>query len=223
MSGRRFAVAEGVNLNVAEHWTDAHLLRAQKRILDRQYQEALADLEAAATIPANLPLGLSGGGGRSIYRSADIAYLTGNAYEAMGDHRKAVESWTRAAASSPAGQGGRRGGGTMAGFATDTGTQSYYQALALKKLGQTEKAQGIFQSLIESGQWALQQTAGAEISRGGRSGRGLSDRASMANAHSLMGMGYLGLGDQARALSELREASQTSPDLIGPRIVSLVK
>jgi len=111
----------------------------------------------------------------------------------------------------------------MAGFATDTGTQSYYQALALKKLGQTEKAQGIFQSLIESGQRALQQTAGAEISRGGRSGRGLSDRARMANAHSLMGMGYLGLGDQARALSELREASQTSPDLIGPRIVSLVK
>jgi len=37
MTGRQFAVAEGANLNVSEHWTDAHILRAQKNIPAKRY------------------------------------------------------------------------------------------------------------------------------------------------------------------------------------------
>ena len=58
MTGRPFAVAEGANLNVAEHWTDAHLLRGQAKLAAKQYREALADFEAAIALPSNLPAGL---------------------------------------------------------------------------------------------------------------------------------------------------------------------
>ena len=95
MTGRKFAVAEGANLNVSEHWTDAHILRAQKNIQAKRYQEALADLEAAVTIPSNLPLGAAGFGAGA--RNTEVAWWTGVAYEGLGDHQKAVESWTRAA------------------------------------------------------------------------------------------------------------------------------
>jgi len=67
MTTHAFAVAEGANLNVADHWTDAHILRAQTEIRARRYAEALADLEAAATTPANLPMGFGFGGGNARY------------------------------------------------------------------------------------------------------------------------------------------------------------
>jgi len=106
MTGRQFAVAEGANLNVSEHWTDAHILRARKEIEATRYQAALADLQDAVTIPSNLPLGAAGFGAAT--RNAEVAYWTGVAYEGLGDHQKAIESWHRAEAPAQAGTG-RRG------------------------------------------------------------------------------------------------------------------
>jgi len=212
MTGRQFAVAEGANLNVSEHWTDAHILRAQKNIPAKRYQEALADLQAAVAIPANLPLGAAGLGAGA--RNAEVAYWTGVAYEGLGDHQKAVESWRRAEAPAQPG-GGRRGGqgGPMGG-----GAQQYYQALALQKLGQMDQAKTIFAGLVESGKTALQQPAAAGGGRGGRGGRAQSPRARMASAHYLTGLGYLGLNDRAQAKSELGQAVEMSPDLVGARV-----
>ncbi len=48
MTGRHFASWEGTNLNVAEDWTNAHLLRGRQRLAARQYREALADFETAS-------------------------------------------------------------------------------------------------------------------------------------------------------------------------------
>ncbi len=194
MTGHTFAVAEGANLNVAEHWTEAHILRAQARIRGGRYKEALADLEAATIIPANLPLGSGFGGGNA--RGPEMAYWTGVAYEGSGDGQKAAECWTRAAAP---GAGG--------------GAQAYYQGLALQKLGQAEKAQALFQGLVQAGQQSTVPAGG----RGGRGGRALSPRARSANAHYLAGLGYLGLKDQAKAKAELSQAVQISPDLVGAR------
>jgi tetratricopeptide (TPR) repeat protein len=189
MTTHTFAVAEGANLNVVEHWTEAHILRAQTEIRAHHYIEALADLEAAATIPANLPVGIFGDAN---IREAELAYWTGIAYEGSGDTRKAAESWKRVVASPPP-PANRR--------AT---AQAYYQALAFQKLGQPEKAQALFQGLLQSGQNELQQRAA---------------RARAANAHYLAGLGYLGLKDQVQAKAELTQAVQISPDLVGARTV----
>jgi Tfp pilus assembly protein PilF len=70
---------------------------------------------------------------------------------------------------------------------------------------------------VDSGQRALQQPAPAEAGRGGRGGRGQSPRLRSANAHYLIGLGYLGLGDTAKAKAELAQAAGISPDLLGAR------
>ena len=198
MTGRHFAVAEGANLNVSEHWTDAHILRAQKYIQAKRYAEALADLQAAVAIPANLPLGAAGFGAA---RNAEVAWWTGVAYEGSGERQKALDSWDRAA-HAPAGS-----------------AQAYYQALALEKLGQADQAKTIFTGLVDSGKAALQQTAPAAApGRGGRGGRAQTPRARMAAAHYLEGLGYLGLNESAQAKAELSQAVEMSPDLVGARV-----
>ena len=208
MTGRKFAVAEGTNLNVSEHWADAHILRSQQNFAAKRYQEALADLEAAVTVPENLPTRGSSA------RNAEVAYLTGLAWEGLGDQAKATESWNKALA--PAPTTGRRGGGTV----TPSPAQSYYQALSLQKLGQADKARAMYQSLVESGQKALAQPAAPAAPRDPSESRPpppLSPRLRAANAHYTIGLGCLGLGDAAKAKSELTQAVETSPDLVGAR------
>ena len=132
MTTHTFAVAEGANLNVVDHWTDAHILRAQTEIRSRRYKEALGDLEAAATIPANLPMSFGSGGGNARY--AELAYWTGVAQVGCGETQKARESWKRAV--------------TPAEPAANA--QAYYQGLAFERLGQTKEAQALFQALVQS-------------------------------------------------------------------------
>jgi len=211
MTGRKFAVAEGTNLNVAEHWTDGHILRSQQSIAAKRFKEALTDLQAAVTLPDNLPS--SGFGGGAGGRSAEVAYWTGVAYEGMGDRDKAAEFWNRGAAPDLAGAGGR--GGAAAGVPAG-GAQSYYQALCLQRLGKAGEAKALFQSLVESRQRALQPPPAIPGGRVG-TGRQQSPRVRLANAHYLAGLGYLGLNDLVKAKAELTEAVQAYPDLVGAR------
>src|ERR1035437_3365262 len=216
MTGRKFAVAEGSNLNVSEQWANAHVLRGQQNIAAKRYKEALTDLEAAVTVPDNLPARGFGEGGA---RNAQVDYLTGLAYEGLGDRAKATESWNKAT-TAPAQSGmGRRGGAGGGGPMAAGGVQSYYQALCLQKLGQADKAKAMFQGLVDSGQLALTRTEPAGAGRGGRGGRGgaQSPRLRSANAHYAIGLGYLGLGDPVKAKAELSQAVETSPDLLGAR------
>ena len=212
MSSRTFAVAEGANLNVVDHWTDAHILRAQGEIRTKRFPEALADLEAAATVPANLPMGFGLGGPNA--RDAELAYWSGVAYEAWGDTEKATASWKRAV--TPAEPVAPRRPNQLGRTPAGGSAQGYYQGLAFLKLGQPEKAQALFRGLVESGQNELKEPAPA-AGRGDRAGRAVSPRARSANAHYLAGLGYLGLKDNAQAKAELIQAVQISPDLVGAR------
>jgi tetratricopeptide (TPR) repeat protein len=195
MTGRKFASAEGANLNVAEHWTEAHLYRGQDRLKAGRYQEALADFQAAVSIPDNLPGGNPEFGGRG--NAAEAAYWTGMAYEALGDRAKALEAWNKAAAPT-AGPAAR-------------GPQAYYQALCFEKLGQGDKAKALFEGLLEGRNAATQ----------GEPGRGRqqpqSTRARQAATHYTAALGYLGLNDRAKAKDELRQAVEISPDLLAAR------
>jgi tetratricopeptide (TPR) repeat protein len=170
-------------------------------------------LQTAVTVPDNLPARGSAGVGA---RNAEIAYLTGLAHEGLGDTAKANESWNRTAAAAQV-AGGRLAGTGGGGPGAAVGPQSYYQALCLQKLGQADQAKVIFQSLVDSGQRALEQPAPAETGRGGRGGTGQSPRFRSAKAHYMIGLGYLGLGDAAKAKAELAQAVEISPDLLGAR------
>jgi tetratricopeptide (TPR) repeat protein len=203
MTGRRFAVAEGVNLNVDEHWTEAHILRGERSIDAKQYEQALADLGAALAIPDNLPLGFAGGAGA---HNAEAAYWSGVAYEGLGNRQKATESWERATASiAPR----RRRASVTGDLARQAGL--YYQGLALQKLGKAEDAKAIFRGLVAAGQQALAPQKAV-------SGPEMSPRTRRALAHYVAGLGYLGLNEQNQAKAELSQAVETDPGLAEARV-----
>jgi tetratricopeptide (TPR) repeat protein len=208
MKGRSFEVWEGGSLTVAESWTDAHVLRASRRVASGRHKEALADLKAAMQIPDNLPSERRVGG-----RDAEVAYWTGMAYDGLGDKDKARQAWTQgtSASSGEPGQGGPRRRPGRGGFGP--GAQSYWQALCLRKLGEEQKAADLFAELIKTGTDRLQQASDANSPA--PFGRQQSQRSRTAGAHYLAGLGYLGQGDKAKAKEELTLALQFSPDHLG--------
>ena len=206
MTGRQFAVWEGGNLNIAESWVDAHLLRGQQQFAAKRYREAFTDYQAAAKIPDNLPSERMGG------RDAEIAYWLGAAYAALGQPEQARQSWQKsaAAASSEALRSRRRAAGGL----SPQVIQTYYQALSLQKLGQGEKAEAMFRDLVEVATRALQQGT-AQRDPGTPFQARQSERDQLATAHYAAGLGYLGLNNKERARQEMTETLQASPDHLG--------
>jgi tetratricopeptide (TPR) repeat protein len=198
MTGRRFAVWEGANLNVADDWTSAHLLRGQQHLAAGRTREALADFQRATKIPDNLPAGGRGGGDRSV----ESAYYTGAAYEALGDTEHAKEAWTRAA--TPVNTAGRGGRGPRA--AAMSPAPSYYRALALQKLGRADEARTVLQQLARLS--VLQQELAGSSAQSG---------ALPAVAHYAAGLAHLGMGEKDQARQELNEAIKLNPAYLGAR------
>ncbi len=213
MSSRTFAVAEGANLNVVEHWTEAHVLRARQHIAAKRFDEALTDLRAAATTPDNLPvMSLEALGGRD----AEIGWWTGVALEGAGKANEARAAFEQAASATQRIR--RRRPTEQPEPAGLSNAQAYFQGLALRKLGRTAEAQQRFDALIETAQNELKPAASG-ASGDGEGGRpGLSPRARTANAYYLAGLGYLGKNETDRAKAEFAKAVETSPDHVGARM-----
>jgi tetratricopeptide (TPR) repeat protein len=196
LTSRRFAVWEGANLNVADDWANAHMLRGRDRLAAKQLQPALSDFQAATTVPDNLPAG-RGGASHDI----EAAYWTGAVYEAMGDSSKARESWTRAAGPP---DGGGRGG---RGFAGLNPVPAYYRALALGKLGRQAEMKTALEELIRSAEQSLTGTDGPRQPRGSRA----------PTAHYAIGLARCGLGETDKAKAELQAALALNPAHVGAR------
>lgn len=196
MRTHTFAVAEGVNLNVVEHWTEAHLLRARRRIEAKQIQEALADLRIAAQTPDNLPVdNLRGEHPRAI----ELAYWTGIALQESGDIRGAKQAFERAVAlsSHPA---PRRA--SQHAEREDAGnSQDYFQGLALRQLGRNAEARARFERLARLNAREAPP----------------SSRLVAAERAYVSALGHLGLGDRREAEALLRRALERHPAHVGAR------
>ncbi len=208
MTGRQYEVWEGGSLNVADSWTDAHLLRGHRHMAAKRYREALADYRASAEIPDNLPSERRGSGGRN----AEVAYWIGTAYAAIGDTAKARQSWQESV--EPEERRPRRGGGDA--IASGRGVQRYYQALSLQRLGQRDQAKTIFDDLLKSASRALGQ-ASAKIDPTASFGEQQAQRFRLATAHYIAGLGHLGLDEKEKAKEEMARAIEVSPDHLGAR------
>lgn len=208
MTGRQFAVWEGASLSVAEQWTDAHLLRGHQRLKAGNPREALNDYRAALQIPDNLPSERRGTGSRS----AEVAYWVGVAQEALGDAAAAKKSWEEAAGDRPS----RRGRGENRDL-SERSIQTYYQARALVKLGETARARDLFQGLVSAAETALKNNS-APIDFFASFGKQQSQRSTIALAHYVAGLGYSGLGKTAKAKEEFQRALKACPDHLGARL-----
>jgi tetratricopeptide (TPR) repeat protein len=206
LTKRQFAVWEGANLNVADNWIDAHILRGRKFLAAKRNQEALADFKAALQVPSNLPSeGLD-----VAARGPEANYWIANSYEAMGDSAQARAYWQKAAAVEP---GPARRGRRRATGLTTRDLQAYYQALALRRLGQTEKANKLMQGLVDAANESLQKAPAMN----GTLEERRRERARLAAAHYAAGLGYSGLEDKPKAKAELGKALEASPDHAGAK------
>jgi tetratricopeptide (TPR) repeat protein len=209
LEGRTFSVWEGVTAyNTGELWMNAHLARGLKSFDDKDYHAALADFEAAAKFPANLRANDQ----TAAAHQAEINYRIGCAHEALGELEPARAAWSLAATNSaPENRGpARRGGNALAGRAS-----GYFQALALRKLGQNDRAETIFRELIAAGESA---PAPASDSPEAQSDEGLSARARTATTNYIAGLGHVGLGETEKAREDFTAALTASPDHFGAKI-----
>jgi tetratricopeptide (TPR) repeat protein len=195
---------------------NANLALGQKQMAAKQYAGALESDKAAAQVPVTLQEAAGDIGGRA----AEIEYWTGNAYEAMGDAANARAAWTRAAGGAGAGSAAAAGGagplrsrGNIGGLAAGVRVaqaSSYYQALAMEKLGQAEQAKAIFNQLIDTG---AKELSGAPAN-GASAGAAVAanPKTQIADAHYLVGLGQLGLNNRDKARQEFSAALEASPD-----------
>ena len=211
LSERAFSVWEGgTRFNTGQLWTDAHIVRGLQRLNATQFDGALADFAAALKLPANLRASENG---PSAMRQAEVAYWTGLVHETGGDLEKARQAWVEAAKepTNETGRAGRLFGNALAGRAA-----SYYQALALQKLGETARAETIFHELIDAANKALVPVEGANDAP--PPGRRISPRVRTATAHYIAGLGHAGLGEKEKARSEFTAALTEVPDHLGAKL-----
>lgn len=200
MTGRKFSVWEGGSLEVADHWVNAHLLRGRQELTARQFAAAAQDFSSAATIPANLPTE------RELARGPELAYWAGMASAAQGDKGQAQRCWRQATeGAAPEGRRQPRDG------LSERQTQSYYQALARRKLGQSEESEKALRELAQSAERQIHED-GAPADSGAR-----GPNQQTALAHYLSGLAHLGLGETSPARTEFEKALVAQPDYLGAK------
>lgn len=184
MNTHHFRKWEGVG-NIHNTYLDTHLLRARRHCTAGRYREAVKDYEAALEYPENLEVARPYDGGRS----CQVYFLMGEAYEAAGDAGNARRCYEEAAAAKLQGGWSER---------------CYYQGLALRKVGEEERAGRIFDELVRAGKKRLE--AGASMEFFAKFGEQLRRERRMANAHYLMALGYMGEGEKEQAKVECEKA-----------------
>lgn len=147
---------------LGDSWINANLLKGEQQFARRQYKEALDSYKAALDLPANL----EDASVDTKTREAEIKYRIGTAYEALGEKdraQRAFEEASRATVTRSTGWAehtdtaiGQFGGhtGLLGGLASGTYVAQaaiYYQAMALKTLGQADRASAMFRQLIDAG------------------------------------------------------------------------
>jgi tetratricopeptide (TPR) repeat protein len=92
---------------------------------------------------------------------------------------------------------------------------TFYQALALQKLGQGDKAKASFESLIANAKAALNATPAPDSQV--NTATSTAGRARIADAHFLAGLGEVGLGNKQQAWEEFNIALKASPDHVAAK------
>ena len=195
---RRFHPWEGGEGRVSDQYVIAHVLLGESALEAGQAAEALAHFEAAQTYPENL-----GEGKYAQASDAHLDYLAGLARKALGDAEGARASFQRAAKAQP-----------WLSLAT------YYQALALRKLGNEAATTKL---LCELRDHAAQQLEAA-------SKPGFSTsvpqfvfydedplKPHRAAGTHLLGLAQLGLGQDAEARKVFREVLALDANHLGAR------
>ncbi len=127
LAQRRFSPWEGGEGLVSGQYVNAHRALGRAALAAGDAKEALRHFETARHYPENL-----GEGKHLLTLERDLDYLSGIAAQQMGDAKMAHDFWVAAAAP-----------------LLETGRQSYFQALALRALGEEKRAVAILEEMTE--------------------------------------------------------------------------
>ena len=127
MDNRHFHLWEGGG-QVHDIFVDSHTLKGLQLLNRKKYKEAVQEFDLANQYPANLEVAPSEWGGYE----AKVYYLSGIAYEALGNTDKARECYQRSAASK------------SRGYLSDL---NYYKVKSLRKLDKNQEATALLNEM----------------------------------------------------------------------------
>jgi len=182
LENHHFHVWEGGG-RIYNVFVDAHLLRGQKYFYSKDYANALNSFLKALEYPENLEVGkpVRGGG------EPRVQYFVGLVYDGLGKREKAREHYEKAVEQ-------ERGWSEL----------SFYQGMSYQRLGQKEDAERIFSGLMRFARERLEATADMDFfAKFGERQSAVSRR---AQAHYLLGLGFLGQREKDKAEGEFRKA-----------------
>jgi len=215
LKSRIFSIWEGGNaFNTGQAWTDAHVVRGIKFLKVKKYREALNDFQMALTPPENLRAQQDRNP-----RQVQIAWLTGCAFEALGEKDNAVKSWNEVL--SPGTRTNRSGSASGRAAGNNRGAQReqlYFKTLAQNKLGSNEKSETVFRELAAASTDTLSNLSGNEGDPQFVQSRRQPTRDNLAMSHYIAGLGYTGLGNKAKAREEFTAALKESTDYLSAKI-----
>jgi tetratricopeptide (TPR) repeat protein len=209
LQGHTFNIWEGgTQFDTGAMWTDALLARGRANLSAGNARDALTDFEVALIFPTNLrATPWEGTGSRSI----EVSYWVGLAHQVLGNPTRATKAW-QDAATGPLPRPFRLDASNLS---VDLNVQRYYQALALTKLGQPDKAAEIFKEVADAGEtMAKTPDSGASVPPGIR----ISPRTHAADSDYVSGLGHLGLGELSKAHSEFQSALDQCPDYLAAKL-----
>ena len=182
LSKNHFYLWEG-GWDIHNHFVDAHVLRGVEKVHKGNFKEALEDFETALEYPANLEVG------KSYFSEKDdqAYYYLGTVYDILRDTARARESYRKAL------EGKQR---------SYDPEMFYYKGLSLLRLGQKEAGAKIFDGIIRHAKERIESSAGMDYFA--KFGIRRNHNVQMADAHYLLGLGYLGKGEKAKAKSEFQ-------------------
>ena len=190
MRSHRFRIWEGGE-GLHTTFVDANLLRGLELLKADEPARAQAFFEAAAEFPLNLEAKKYYASGRS----CEVFYHQGAFYEAAGKPAEARRAFEKAVAERQ--------------YYHSYGVPHYYRGQALKKLGRSAEAKPLFEALIDRGRRELAEIeTSTGISFFAKFGDLSTDEIRRSSAHYLVGLGYLGLEDRARARAEFQQAAR---------------
>jgi len=182
---------------IRDVYVDAHLLRGRQKYDAGDYKGALEDFLAAAETPENLEIGRL----EEDKHVCAINYSISSACEGLGESEKAQEHYKQAAEQARAERWPHA---------------QWFQGLALVETGQGEKANEIFDELIETGRKKLTEDATMDFFA--KFGESQTKQMRLAEAHFTAALGYQGRGEYEEAKGEFEKAVGLNPNHLWARV-----
>jgi tetratricopeptide (TPR) repeat protein len=215
LAGRRFHPWEGGEGKVVGQYLICMHSLARKALLRGDYQRALELVTATGAYPENLGEGKLYGA-----RENDRHYLLGCAYEGLNEREKAREYFERATAgmSVP----------VQAIYYNDPQPdQIVYQALAWRKLGRHDRAESIFRNFVAFGEAHLSDSIAIDYFAVSLPDMLVFEqdlnRRNFIHCTYLIGLGYLGMGEEQKGTASLQEVLKLDINHQGAALHSLFK